>query len=230
MGLLFVVLGAYPFVEAWVTGDKREHHLLDRPRNAPTRTGFGVAGMTAYGMLWIAGGNDILATTFHMSIESITWFMRFALFIAPVLAFIITKRWCLSLQRHDRDVVLHGYETGVIVRSPSGAYSEIHAPINPNRAYTLTAHDRPSPLELPVTEDDNGVAAPGRGAKTIRARASRFWFADDVEKPTSAEVAEAAHHGDHDDLALPNGEQVGIGTRGQVGGEDLDLGQSNTRT
>ena len=31
MGLLFTVLAAYPFVEAWITGDKREHHLLDRP-------------------------------------------------------------------------------------------------------------------------------------------------------------------------------------------------------
>ena len=25
----------WPFLEAWVTGDKREHHLLQRPRNAP---------------------------------------------------------------------------------------------------------------------------------------------------------------------------------------------------
>ena len=38
-GVLFSVM-AYPFVEAWVTGDKREHHLLQRPRNAPTRTAF----------------------------------------------------------------------------------------------------------------------------------------------------------------------------------------------
>ena len=30
-GILFTVLALYPFIEAWVTGDKREHHLLDRP-------------------------------------------------------------------------------------------------------------------------------------------------------------------------------------------------------
>jgi hypothetical protein len=35
--LLFVALGAYPFIESWVTGDDREHHLLDRPRNRPVR-------------------------------------------------------------------------------------------------------------------------------------------------------------------------------------------------
>ncbi len=39
MILLTTVL-AWPFLEAWVTGDKREHHLLQRPRNAPTRTAF----------------------------------------------------------------------------------------------------------------------------------------------------------------------------------------------
>ncbi|HYO33799.1 MAG TPA: cytochrome bc complex cytochrome b subunit [Nocardioidaceae bacterium] len=231
MGILFTVLGAYPFIEQWVTGDKREHHLLERPRNAPTRTAFGVAGMTAYGLLWIGGGNDVMAVIFRMSLESITWVLRFALFLGPILAFIITKRLCISLQRHDRDTVLHGYETGVIVRSPSGAYSEIHAPINPERAYTLTAHERPSTLELPVAEDSNGVAAPGRGTGAIRARLSRFWFADDLQKPTVEELHEAAHHAHDDDTAISsNGHQVGIGTGGQVGGDHLDLEQTGKRS
>ena len=46
MGLMFGLMAIYPFVEQWVTGDKSEHHILDRPRNAPTRTAFGVAAMT----------------------------------------------------------------------------------------------------------------------------------------------------------------------------------------
>ena len=37
-GLMFTILLLLPFIEAWITGDKREHHLLQRPRNAPTRT------------------------------------------------------------------------------------------------------------------------------------------------------------------------------------------------
>ena len=44
LGLLAVVLAIYPFLERWVTGDTREHHVLDRPRNQPTRTAFGVGG------------------------------------------------------------------------------------------------------------------------------------------------------------------------------------------
>ncbi len=37
-GLMFTILLVLPFLEAWITGDKREHHLLQRPRNAPNRT------------------------------------------------------------------------------------------------------------------------------------------------------------------------------------------------
>ena len=57
--LVLVAIAVYPFIESWVTGDKREHHLLDRPRNRPVRTGFGVAWLTLYFMLLIGGGNDI---------------------------------------------------------------------------------------------------------------------------------------------------------------------------
>ena len=129
-GLLFTVVLVLPFVEAWITGDKREHHLLQRPRNAPTRTATMAALMTFYGLLWMAGGNDIIATTFALSINQITWFMRVAVFLGPVVAFVITKRWCISLQRHDNEKLLHGYETGIIMRSPEGGYSERHLPIS----------------------------------------------------------------------------------------------------
>ncbi|MBA3232741.1 MAG: ubiquinol-cytochrome c reductase cytochrome b subunit [Propionibacteriales bacterium] len=226
MGILFTVLGAYPFIERWITGDKREHHLLDRPRNAPTRTAFGVAGITAYGLLWVSAGNDILSVKFHVSIYAVTWFVRIMVFVGPVIAFILTRRWCLSLQRHDRETVLHGYETGVIVRSPEGAYSEIHAPLSPERAYALTSHERPAPLALPPREDSGGVAAPKQGKERLRTRMSRFWYADDVSKPTTAELEESHSH--HDEPGLDEGERhVGIETGGQVGGAGFELEDSD---
>ena len=70
---MFTLLGLYPLIEAWVTGDKREHHLLDRPRNVPVRTGLGVMALTFYVLLWIGGGNDIIADDFDLSINAITW-------------------------------------------------------------------------------------------------------------------------------------------------------------
>jgi ubiquinol-cytochrome c reductase cytochrome b subunit len=194
----FVTLVAlYPFIEAWITGDKREHHLLDRPRNMPTRTGIGVAFMTFYGLLWIGGGNDLIATHFGVSLNNVTWFLRFAVFIGPVLAFWVTRRIAISLQRADNDRIMHGLETGVIVRSPEGAYSEKHTPVGEYETYTLTARDRLLPLDIGPETDDNGVRAPRRALNKIRAKLSRFYFADAVQKPTREELEEAHTHG-HD--------------------------------
>jgi ubiquinol-cytochrome c reductase cytochrome b subunit len=195
--VLFGMIIGWPFLEQWVTGDKREHHLLQRPRNAPTRTAFLAAMVTVYGLLWAAGGNDILATHFHWSLNSITYFMRAAIFIVPPIVFYVTRRWCIGLQRGDNDLLLHGYETGIIMRSVEGGYSERHLPINPDRAYTLTARHRDQVHEIESAVDENGVAAPGSRIERIRAKLSRGMFADNVQKPTVEELEEARHHAEH---------------------------------
>jgi quinol---cytochrome-c reductase cytochrome b subunit len=194
---LFGAIIGWPFLEAWVTGDKGEHHLLQRPRNAPTRTAFLAAMVTVYGLLWAAGGNDIIATHFHMNLNSITYFMRAAVFLIPPIVFYVTRRWCISLQRADNDRLLHGYETGIIMRSVEGGYSERHLPISEARAYTLTARQRDQVHELESEVDENGVAAPGTRSEKIRARLSQGMFADNVQKPTVEELEEARHHAEH---------------------------------
>lgn len=199
----FVTLvAAYPFIEGWITGDKREHHLLDRPRNMPTRTGIGAAFITFYGLLWIGGGNDLIATHFGLSLNNVTWFLRFAVFLGPVIAFWVTRRIAISLQRADNERLLHGLESGIIVRTPDGEYYEKHTPISKYEAYSLTARERALPLEIGPETDDNGVRAPHRALKKVRASLSRFYFADAVQKPTAAEIEEAhahAAHGHEDD-------------------------------
>jgi ubiquinol-cytochrome c reductase cytochrome b subunit len=197
MGLFFGLMALYPFLEAWVTKDKAEHHILERPRNNPTRTGFGVAAMTAYGMLWIGGGNDLVATQFHVSLNAVTYFLRVAVFVMPVLAFMVTKRICIGLQRSDEERLLHGAETGIIERDPSGAYSERHAPISQGEAWTLTQHRQYAAL-MPA-ESDPDLTDGQLQRENLRRRASRFYFIDTLRKPTRAELEEAAHHhGDGD--------------------------------
>jgi ubiquinol-cytochrome c reductase cytochrome b subunit len=205
---LFVVLGAWPFLEKWITGDDRDHHLLERPRNAPVRTALGVAGMTAYAVLWIGGGNDIIATKFHMDIYAITWVLRIGLFVFPVIAFMVTKRICIGLQRADANRILHGYETGVIERTPDGGFSERHAPLPIGTQYTLTAHDRTPALETPAETDGNGVAAPhGRKAR-LQAKARAFYYRDALDKPTVDDVHHAAEHlGEHDGHPVELGDE-----------------------
>ncbi len=192
--LMLTILMLLPFLESWITGDKREHHLLQRPRNAPTRTALMVSLMTFYALTWIAGGNDIIAITMNLSINQITYFLRVMVFLGPLIAFIITRRWCISLQRSDNEKLLHGLETGVIMRDPQGGYSEKHVPMALDRAYTLTARDRDRVFVPESEADGNGVVSPTARKDKLRARLSRLWYADNVQKPTPEELEEAHHH------------------------------------
>ena len=124
--IFFLLVAAYPFIEGWITGDQREHHLLDRPRNTPTRTGIGVAGMVFAGTLWAAGSADLIAVAFSLTIEGVVLAMQLLLVAGPIIAFIVTRRVCIALQRKDRELLLHGFETGRIVRLPGGEYVEVH--------------------------------------------------------------------------------------------------------
>jgi ubiquinol-cytochrome c reductase cytochrome b subunit len=196
--LILLAIGVYPFVEAWVTGDKREHHILDRPRNAPVRTGLGVAWLSLYAVLLIGGGNDIVATHLHLSINAITWFVRISVFVVPVLAFVVTKRICLGLQRRDWDKVLHGRETGTIKRLPHGEYVEVHAPLAQAQLHTLTQHEQNPPYEIGPLVDANGVRRPVSRSQRVRAGLARAMFGPGtrIGKPTAEEYREITS-GDH---------------------------------
>jgi ubiquinol-cytochrome c reductase cytochrome b subunit len=197
LGLLYTALALYPFFERWLTGDQREHHVLDRPRNQPTRTGLGAAGISIYALLWIAGGNDVIGPMFNVSIYSITWIVRIGIFVLPFLVFMSVRRICISLQRKDRQTVLHGYESGTIVRSPEGGFTEMHQPLPINEAYSITAHDAQVPAELTAATDANGVAAKGQSLSRWRTKLSEFYFGDVVNPPTIVELEEAHEHGDN---------------------------------
>jgi len=196
--LVMLAIGVYPFIEAWITGDKREHHILDRPRNAPVRTGLGVAWLTLYMVLLIGGGNDIVATRLHLSINDITWFVRIAAFVAPVLAFSITKRICVGLQRRDRNKVLHGRETGTVKRQYTGEFIEVHEPITQMELFTLTQHEQNPPYEIGPVVDAGGVRRRVKPSERLRARLSRAMFGPktQIPKPTAEEYRELTS-GDH---------------------------------
>ncbi|MFI9830626.1 cytochrome bc complex cytochrome b subunit [Streptomyces sp. NPDC051913] len=196
--LILAAIGAYPFIEAWITGDRREHHILDRPRNVPVRTGLGVAWLSLYVVLLIGGGNDVVATHLHLSINAITWFVRISVFVVPVLAFVVTKRVCLGLQRRDRDKVLHGRESGVIRRLPHGEYVEVHEPLAQAQLHTLTQHEQNGHYEIGPLVDAHGVRRPVTASMRVRARLARAMFGPEtrIPKPTPEEYRQLTS-GDH---------------------------------
>ncbi|WP_169789201.1 cytochrome b [Nonomuraea candida] len=147
-GVFFTALAAYPVAERFVLARRgrrdalgrprsarrtaREttaRELLDRPRDTPVKTAIAAAGITFYGLLWAAAANDQIAHQFQLTVNAVTIFFRYAVVIAPVVAFVVTRWICLALQQSDREVAEHGVETGIITRSPDGGFHERLAPL-----------------------------------------------------------------------------------------------------
>ncbi|ALA67671.1 cytochrome b [Corynebacterium lactis] len=180
-GILVALLFAYPFIEAKITGDTAHHNLLQRPRDVPVRSGLGAMALVFYTLLTLSGGNDLIAYHFQISLNAMTWIGRIGLIVLPPIAYFITYRICLGLQRSDRAVLEHGIETGVINQLPNGSFIEVHQPLGP-----VDEHGHPIPLEyqgayVPKTMNELGAAGhPGRGsffkpdAPEIAAEAARI--------------------------------------------------------
>jgi quinol---cytochrome-c reductase cytochrome b subunit len=140
-GIMTTLLLAYPALERKLTQDKATHNLLQRPRDAPVRTALGMMAITFYLVLLITGGDDVISYKLQLSINAFTWVARIALLLLPPLAYYLTYRICLGLQRYDRDVLSHGIETGIIRRLPHGEFIEIHQPLG-----AVDDHGHPIPL------------------------------------------------------------------------------------
>ena len=180
LGALTTVPMAYPFIEARRLKDHRSHHLLQRPRDAPERTGLGFMAFTFFFVATLSGGNDVIADKFHISLNAMTWGGRIGLVLLPPLAYYIAVRVCLGLQQHDREVLAHGVETGIIKRAPDGRFYEVHQPLGP-----VDDHGHPVPLDyagwvVPKKMNRLGALAPA---------VKGFFFP--VEQPIEAPVSPA---------------------------------------
>ncbi len=187
---LFLALVAfYPFFEAWVTGDKRHHNIADRPRNAPMRTAIGAAGVTFYAVMWAAASSDLMATHFKLTMEGVIHTLQALLIIGPIFAFIVTRRICFALQKKDREIALHGYESGRIVRLPGGEYVEVHQPLSDYERWRLVSYNDYKPLM--VRPDAKGRISV---IQRVRAAVSNAFFEDRIEPVTKAELEAQSHH------------------------------------
>jgi ubiquinol-cytochrome c reductase cytochrome b subunit len=164
LGIIFTGAALWPFLEQWATGDHREHHVVDRPRNAPTRTGVGIAAVVFYGVLWLEGANDIIANYFNIQLYMTTWIARFAVILGPIIGYLITKRICLGLQRKDVELLTHGLETGIIRQLPNGEYIEVTRPVSEETRAVLESRTSVPPLaELTAADGDDVPPPSARG-------------------------------------------------------------------
>jgi ubiquinol-cytochrome c reductase cytochrome b subunit len=121
-GIIFTGLLAVPWIERRFTKDHREHHLLDRPRDAPHRTAAGAAAISFVAVLFLGGSQDIIATTLKASIGHITTILQFSAILVPPIVYVATYRICQALRTRpgpDRTE-----RAGGVVRDAGGGYHE----------------------------------------------------------------------------------------------------------
>jgi ubiquinol-cytochrome c reductase cytochrome b subunit len=178
LGALTTIPIFYPFIEARMHKDRASHHLLQRPRDAPERVGVGVMAFTFFLIATLSGGNDVIADKFHISLNAMTWAGRIGLLVLPPLMYFVAVRICLGLQQHDREVLAHGVETGIIRRTPDGRFYEVHQPLSP-----VDDHGHPQPLEYAGWVVPKKMNRLGALAPAIKG----FFFP--IEKPAEAPVS-----------------------------------------
>ncbi len=157
--LLTGIAAVYPWIERKMTKDYAHHNLLQRPRDVPVRTSLGVMAITYFMILLVMGANDIFAFKFDISLNATTWMGRIGMLVLPPLAYFLTYRICIGLQRSDREVLEHGVETGIIKRLPHGEFIEVHQPLGP-----VDDHGHPLPLAYqgaPVPKKMNKLGSAG---------------------------------------------------------------------
>ena len=74
--VVFGVLFAWPALERRITGDRRRHDLLDRPRDRPIRTAIGAAFLSWVVIVFAVGSTDRLFYRLHISYTAQIHFWR----------------------------------------------------------------------------------------------------------------------------------------------------------
>jgi ubiquinol-cytochrome c reductase cytochrome b subunit len=123
-GIIFGALALWPFIEARVSGDRREHHLLDYPWQAPFRFAIGSAALTLFVVLTLAGANDVLAVLLNVQVEDLTGAFRILLVVGPLVVGLIVYRLAVELRaRAGRGL---GPAGGFVIRrTPDGGFDEV---------------------------------------------------------------------------------------------------------
>lgn len=169
--LFLLAIAVYPLVERWITGDRREHVGIARARDYPPRTAIGVAGIAFYVVLWAAAGADTIATRFGLSIEGVLVTLQMLALAGPLVAGALAWRICVELRAKSDDELLHGFETGRIVRLPGGEYVEIHQRLPEGRRALPSGDDRP--VAIMLRPDQHGKISLARRAQATASRL--FW-------------------------------------------------------
>jgi ubiquinol-cytochrome c reductase cytochrome b subunit len=131
-GLIFNILIVWPFIESRHTKDLAYHNILDRPRDRPKRTAAGAAMLMLLGMVFFASSTDVMANFFQLPLKDVLWFFRFAVVIAPIIAYVVTYKICLEMRAAEG--IGKRKRALVVERSSTGEYSTVESAPRPGDA------------------------------------------------------------------------------------------------
>jgi ubiquinol-cytochrome c reductase cytochrome b subunit len=101
-GAVFGFLYALPWLDAVIfSRDRAYHHLLDRARDSPRRTGALAAVLVFVATVFFFGSADRIFLSVSIPYELQLWLFRALALLAPPLTYSVTRRWCLALRRSD---------------------------------------------------------------------------------------------------------------------------------
>ncbi len=129
--LFFAGILLWPLIEHQVSRDDAPHHLLNRARDVPWRSGIGVGVLAFAVILTVAGSNDVLARFLGVAVERITAALRVALVIIPPIAGYVMYQICLELNRGAPESARAGRWVR-LRRSAAGGFEEVE-PDGPDR-------------------------------------------------------------------------------------------------
>jgi ubiquinol-cytochrome c reductase cytochrome b subunit len=208
----FLIMGVYPFVEQWATGDWRDHQLLDRPRNAPARTGIGVAVIALAADIEMAGAQDVFSYYLNIPYEFLVYLFRIGFFVFPVAGFFAARHVCLALQRADARKLREGESYGIAVAGPTQAYVPVNQPL-PEEARALAEARQPVELLMPTPRHLVPLPTPRRVTAQVRARLNHFYVRHRLESPKSLALLDGQendgqkHEGHEPNGQGPNGQE-----------------------
>ncbi len=99
--IVFGLLYLWPALERRFTRDLAFHNLLDRPRDAPVRTGIGVALITLVLLVFLAGSADRADVSFGLSYTEQVSVYRILVLVLPGIAGMFAHLVCRQLQVGD---------------------------------------------------------------------------------------------------------------------------------
>jgi len=165
-GLTFTLFYIWPFIEQMLTGDRKEHHLLDRPRDRPKRTAVGAGFVAFFFLLFCASSTDVLANFFEVSLNAVLWTFRIIVIVVPPVVGFVTYRICLDMAgvpgigKRKRALV--------VTRSAGGEYATHATEIRPGDERTeLPPEPVPTYIEKEGEREPVGVPAGAEGVRRV---------------------------------------------------------------